>query len=53
MVGGLFHYLNLLLELQLLLLPHYHVVVHVGLVCVDEVHGPLVELQLREPLGVA
>ena len=53
MVGCLFHYLNLLLELELLLLSHHHVVVHVGLIRVNEVHGSLVELQLGEALGVA
>ena len=53
MVGCLFHNLNLLLKLKLLLLPHHHVIVHIGLIRINEVHGSLVELQLGEALGVA
>lgn len=52
MVSCLFHYLNLLLELELLLLPHHHVIMHVCLISVNEVHSSLVELQLGETLGV-
>lgn len=55
MVCCLLHDVQLLLlelELLLLLLPHNYVVVHVGLVRVDEVHSALVHLDLLEALGM-